>query len=154
MNSALFVVVVISVAAHVVLAGAGVDRVLVEMPARKKIGALAFAHYLRAKDLGNGRVVYPLAGILGWVSALVALGVAVITRTSQEVLIALAVAAASAIAGIALTTQAAPTMFQIGRSPDREEAVGPLIERFASLGNWRALSQVVTLVALEWALLL
>ncbi len=44
------------------LAGLNTDTALVKLPARRRIGAVAYATCARGNDLGNGLVVYPLLG--------------------------------------------------------------------------------------------
>jgi hypothetical protein len=46
-----------------VLAGLSLDKVIVQLPARHRMGAVAYAGYARAADLGNGVVFYALVGI-------------------------------------------------------------------------------------------
>ncbi len=50
---------------HLILGDAGVDRLLLQLPARRRLGAVAYAHYVHATELRNGLIVYPLLGIGG-----------------------------------------------------------------------------------------
>jgi hypothetical protein len=45
------------------LAGTILNRIMVEFPARQKIGHVAYANYTRAADLGNGVWFYPVLAI-------------------------------------------------------------------------------------------
>ena len=54
MQTALLTLVVLAVAAHLVLGGLGAARLAVQLPARHRLGPVAFARYARAVDLGNG----------------------------------------------------------------------------------------------------
>ena len=45
------------------LAGAGLDRIAVAMPAWRIVGASGWAAFSRHADLGNGRILYPGAAI-------------------------------------------------------------------------------------------
>ena len=65
MSTAVFVLVLVAAVPHLVLAGSGVDRLVVQIPAWYRIGPVAFAHYARVADLGNGRFLYPLLGTSG-----------------------------------------------------------------------------------------
>lgn len=47
------------------LAGTSITKSVVELPAGKKIGSLAFAAYSRAADLKNGLLWYSFLGIIG-----------------------------------------------------------------------------------------
>src|SRR5438094_10306305 len=62
MSTAVSVLVLLAAVPHLILGGAGVDRLLVQIPAWYRIGPVAFARYARVADLGNGRVLYPLLG--------------------------------------------------------------------------------------------
>jgi hypothetical protein len=77
MQTSLFVLVVLAMIPHAILAGAGIDRLVVAFPGWYRIGPVAFANYARATDLANGRLFYPLLGIGGplltWAALLVAL---------------------------------------------------------------------------------
>src|SRR5438552_7201590 len=55
-----------------ILAGAGLDRIVVQMPAWRRVGARAWAVYSREADLGNGLFLYPMAAIGGAVLTAVA----------------------------------------------------------------------------------
>src|SRR3954470_20176450 len=44
------------------LAGTNIDRALVLMPAWQQVGVSAWAEFSRHANLGNGLIVYPLAG--------------------------------------------------------------------------------------------
>src|SRR5215813_4029535 len=91
------------------------NRTLVEMPAWRHLGAQAWATFSRSADLGNGTILYPLAGIGGLVLILAA---AVVFRTSPQrpwsVAILLYGAALLAICGI-LTTRV--ELHRIGDDP-------------------------------------
>lgn len=41
------------------------NRTLVEMPSWRHLGVAAWAAFSRGADLGNGRIIYPVAGIGG-----------------------------------------------------------------------------------------
>jgi hypothetical protein len=47
-------VVLAAVAANGLLAGASLDQSVKQLPARKRIGAVAYSVYAEAADLGNG----------------------------------------------------------------------------------------------------
>src|SRR5687768_18517520 len=45
------------------LAGMNLDKSIVQLPARHRMGVVAFAAFSRANDLGNGLIAYPILGI-------------------------------------------------------------------------------------------
>ncbi|MGH2514139.1 MAG: hypothetical protein ACRDHP_00640, partial [Ktedonobacterales bacterium] len=46
-----------------ILAGASLDQSIKQLPARHRMGVVAFSAYSRAADLGNGVVWYALLGV-------------------------------------------------------------------------------------------
>src|SRR5262245_1698232 len=46
-----------------ILTGLSLDKVLVQLPARRRLGVVAYAAYARAADLGNGVVLYSVTGV-------------------------------------------------------------------------------------------
>jgi len=46
-----------------ILAGLSLDKVIVQLPARHRMGVVGYAGYARAADLGNGMVFY---AVVGW----------------------------------------------------------------------------------------
>src|SRR2546429_4981929 len=59
------VVLIAATIANGLLAGASLDKALVQLPARRKIGLHAMAEYNRATDLGPGLILYPALGLGG-----------------------------------------------------------------------------------------
>jgi hypothetical protein len=90
------------------------NRTLVEMPAWRHLGPEAWAAFSRLADLGNGRILYPIAGIGG---TLLTLAAAVAFRFSPKRPLWAAVpvygAALMDIGVMLLTTQAAPAMLRL-----------------------------------------
>jgi hypothetical protein len=74
------------------LSGLNMDTALVKLPARRRIGAVAYATFARGNDLGNGLVVYPLLGIGAVLLTVLATAVAYIERSPMEVLLLLSLA--------------------------------------------------------------
>jgi hypothetical protein len=54
------------------VAGTGVDRLVVQMPAWTRLGPQAWAAYSRHADLGNGLILYPTFAIGGCVLSIAA----------------------------------------------------------------------------------
>ena len=69
----LFVLVIIATALDGLLAGASLDQSIKQLPARRRMGVIAFSAYSRAADLGTGLIWYPVLGI-GAVAAYVSTG--------------------------------------------------------------------------------
>ncbi len=136
---------------NLVWAGAATFRVLVDLPARHRLGAVAFAELSRATDLSAGLVFYPVSA-LGACALSCAVAMAARASASRRVRRAAMVAAICSLAVLALTTQAAPIMFRIGASANDASAVESLGDRFTFLTNFRAAFAVLAAVALQYAL--
>jgi hypothetical protein len=154
MPSAVLILTLIALATHLYGAGGSVDRVVVHLPARNRIGPLAYVQYARATDLGRGRVWYPVMNAIGGIALLAALGLALLLHASTRVTVALAVATVLALFVRMTTRVAAPTMLRAGRAGDDEAQVKPLLDRFARVSALRMTGLVLTSAALLSALLL
>jgi hypothetical protein len=142
----------VAVGVNLAWAGAITFRVLIDLPARHRIGPVAFAELSRATDLSGGLVFYPALAIG---SALLSCAVwlaTVRTKAPRSTRWQAAAAAVSALLVLGVTMQAAPIMFRIGASPNDAASIQPLADRFAALTNIRALFADAGAVALLWAL--
>ncbi len=148
-----FMLTVAAVAADGLLAGASLDQSLKQLPARHRIGAIAYAAYTRAADLGPGIVWYAVLGVGAALVTVAAALAAVAQRIAAPVTVPLLAAAALAILHSLATTQAAPTMFRQRQVPQTEEALGAVFARFARWQTVRVALQVLTLAAVLWALI-
>ncbi|MBV9304339.1 MAG: hypothetical protein JOY62_15180 [Acidobacteriaceae bacterium] len=138
----------------------GLNRTLVEMPAWRYLGAEAWAAFSRRADLGNGEIMYPLAGIGETVLLLAA---AITFRLSPKrplfVAIPLYGAAVMSICVMLTTTQAAPIMLSLPRIGNSRAALQQAFEGFYRWDSIRAVfgvlagcAEVLALVALgSWA---
>ena len=149
----LFVLVLVAAVPHLILGGAAVDRLLVQLPARHRIGPVAFAQYARATDLANGRFLYPVLGISGPILTWAALVVALATGAGGRVWMPLAVASVLCVLHILTTLGAAPNMIRIGRTEDRPELIAPLLDRFTRWSWARGILQILAAATLLWVLI-
>ena len=76
MDAAVTSVAMAALVADGILAGLSLDKVIVQLPARRRIGVTAYAAYARAADLGNGIAFYPAVGVGAAVLTLAAFAVA------------------------------------------------------------------------------
>jgi hypothetical protein len=134
------------------LAGASLDQSIKQLPARHRLGLIAFSTYSQAADLGNGILWY---GILGVGAALFTVIAAVATFVANvpfmQVLPVL-VAAILSILHSLVTTQAAPTNFSQRKVANNEKALVTVFDRFEKLQTLRVTLQVLTFVAMLWAI--
>ena len=144
--------ITLATAANGLLAGLNTDTALVKLPARRRIGAVAYATFARGNDLGNGLVVYPLLGIGAALLTLLATALAYVERSPMEVLLLLSLASLLSILHTFATTRAAPVMLSIKDTPDDEAILTAKLDRFARWHTVRATFQVVAFFVLLWAL--
>jgi hypothetical protein len=134
------------------LAGADVDRYLVQVPAWRGLPTRAWVDYTRRADLGPGRAFYPA---LAFGAALSTLGVAAAahfgTRLPVSAARSVALAAASAIGGLLATAVAAPTLLKLLRVEGEAEGAA-IFGRFHAWGLLRAALQLLSFFANVWAL--
>ena len=133
------------------LAGLSLDKVIVQLPARRKIGVTAYAAYARAADLGNGIAFYATVGVGAALLTITAFVVAAAQGAPGDVTALLAAAAGLSLLHSAATGRAAPAMFQVGRAGDDEAALTPLLTRFARWSAARAALQAATLAVVAIA---
>jgi hypothetical protein len=134
------------------LAGLNTDTALVKLPARRRIGAVAYATFARGNDLGNGLVIYPLLGIGAALLTVLATVIASIAHAPMEVLLPLSIALALSVLHTLATTRAAPVMLSLKDTPDDEAVLSAKLNRFARWHALRATLQVPTFFILVWAL--
>lgn len=151
MNLVLFLIT-LATAVNGLLAGINVDTALVKLPARQRIGALAYATFARGNDLGNGRVVYPLLGVGAALLTLLATVLAYVGRSSMELLLLLSLASLLSLLHTFATTRAAPVMLSLKDTSDNEAILAAKLDRFARWHAVRATFQVLAFFVLLWAL--
>lgn len=133
-------------------AGGSLEASLFKLPARRRIGIVAYAAFARGNDLGNGRVVYPVWAISATLIVFIATGVAAVSRASGGLVLPLALASATSIGHFLTTSQAAPTMLSLKNTPDDEALLKPKLDHFERWQAARATLQVLTFLVLLWAL--
>ncbi len=136
------------------LAGATADRMVVQMPAWKRIGPMSWAEYSRHADLANGFYFYPSLAIattilnilatiyinleaMSWISA----SYPVYLTTLLDV------------SGLIVTNRAAPIMLSLRRIDDDPAAVKKAFVGFDRWGKLRATFQIAAFFTNIWALI-
>jgi hypothetical protein len=150
--SLLIVLIVAASALNGLLAGISFDGTLVKLPARHRIGAIAYATFARGNDLGNGIWVYPATAIGAALLTVVATLVGYLEHESTALLVPLSIATLTSIGHFVATSRAAPVMLRVGKTPDDEAVLATLLDRFARWHAVRATLQVLTFFVLLWAL--
>ena len=142
----------LSAAATGALAGASLDQSIKQLPARMRIGALAFSRYSQAADLGNGAVFYAVLGVTVALSNIATAIVAHVQDVSAGRAVPIYAGAVLAIMHSVVTAFAAPTNFS-QRGVVDEVALMAIFDRFARLQALRCVLQVMNFGATLWALI-
>jgi hypothetical protein len=128
-------------------------RTLVEMPAWRHLGPEAWAAFSRSADLGNGKIMYPVAGIGGTVLILAAATAFRLSpRRPLSVAIPLYGAALMATCVMLTTTQAAPIMLSLHRIGNDPATLQQAFEGFYRWDSIRAILGALEGCAVIWAL--
>src|SRR5581483_11589438 len=96
--------IALATAGNGLLSGLNVDTALVKLPARRRIGALAYATFARGNDLGNGLVVYPILGIGAALFTVLATAIAYLGHSPMGLLLLLSFASLLSLLHTAATT--------------------------------------------------
>ncbi|HEV2579253.1 MAG TPA: hypothetical protein VGT44_00255 [Ktedonobacteraceae bacterium] len=144
--------IALATAINGLLSGLNLDTALVKLPARRRIGAVAYATFARGNDLGNGLVVYPLLGVGAALLTVLATALAYVQLSSMEVLVLLSLASLLSLLHSFATTRAAPVMLSLKEAPDDETILAAQLDRFARWHTVRATFQVLAFFFLLWVL--
>jgi hypothetical protein len=129
------------------------NRTLVEMPAWRHLGVQAWAAFSRGADLGNGTILYPLAGIG---SLALVLAAAIVFRLGRRrpwsVAIPVYVSALLAVCVMLTTSQAAPIMLSLHRIGNDPRALEQAFEGFYRWDSIRAVVGMLEGFFEIWAL--
>jgi hypothetical protein len=146
--------IALAIAINGLLAGLNVDTALVKLPARRRIGAVAYAAFARGNDLGNGLVLYPILGIGAALFTVLATAIAYLEHSSLRLLLLLSLASLLSLLHTAATARAAPVMLSIKDAPDDEALLNAKLDRFAGFHTVRTTFQVLTFFILLWAVVM
>jgi len=148
----IFVLIVVAIVADGILAGASLDQSIKQLPARHKIGPVAYSAYSRASDLGPGILWYAILGVGAGLLTIAAAVAAFFQGAPPASATPLYVAAGLAVLHSLATTQAAPTNFSQRRVAEDEAALARVFDRFERWQTLRVVLQVLTFGAMLWAL--
>lgn len=153
MNNLMVILIVAATVADGILAGASLDQSIKQLPARHRIGVVAYSAYSRAADLGNGILWYGILGVGAALLTVVAAIAAYLAGLAPTVTIPLYVAALLAVLHSLVTTQAAPTNFSQRRVADDDVALTRVFNRFEKWQALRAALQLLNFGVMLWAML-
>jgi len=152
MTGTAVLVLLAAAGANGLLAGASLDQSIKQLPARKRIGVLAFARYSQAADLTNGLPWYATLGVGAAVLSLVAAGIALTQHPGGLGTAALVVLIVATVLHSATTARAAPINYAQRAVGDDEAALTAIFDRFARWQTLRVIMQVIALIAALCAL--
>jgi hypothetical protein len=147
-----FILILAATVVTGLLAGASLDKAIVQLPARHRMGVVGFAAFSRAADLGNGLIVYPILGISAALLTISAALSAFFQGTPLGQVWPLYISAILALLHSVTTARAAPNMLSL-RQPTSDEAIlSETLNRFARWHNLRAILQMLNFISLVWAM--
>lgn len=149
----LFVLLVVTVIVHGIIAGLSFDVALVKLPTRQRIGYVAYANFARGNDLGNGVIVYPMIGVLAVILIASTTIIAYLFNSPMPVRILLNISVVLTIAHTGCSAVAAPIMLSLKKTPDNESILKQKLDRFAFWHGLRASFQILTFIVLVISLI-
>ena len=140
-----------AVGANGLLCGMSMDQSIKQLPARHRIGVVAYSDYSRAGDLGNGIALYAIVGVgTALLSVLAAIVALTDDPTSSQTAAAVTLLAAT-VAHMAITGRAAPTNISQRRHAGDEPALTAVFDRFTRLQTVRLVFNLTALAGAVWA---
>jgi hypothetical protein len=154
MSALVWWIVLLAVATAVdgLLAGASLGQSIKQLPARHRIGVVAFSAYSQAADLGNGVVWYATLGIGGALLTLASATFALVLNAPQQPRRLLLIASVLAIAHSITRARAAPLNFSQRAAQGKADALREIFARFERLQMLRSVLQLATFALVVWAL--
>jgi hypothetical protein len=136
---------------NALLVGASLDQSIKQLPARHRIGVVAFSEYSRAGDLGIGVAWYATLGIGVALLTVVAVAVGLAAGHGAQLRVALWLALALTVAHSLTTARAAPTNFSQRSAGGDAARLEAIFNRFERWQTARAAFQTLTMFAVAWA---
>ncbi len=146
------VLILAATATDGLLAGASLDQSIKQLPARHRIGLVAYSEYSRVSDLGPGILWYGILGVGAAVLTIAAAVVAFFQGVPPASATWLYAAAGLAVLHSLATTEAALTNFSQRQVDKDEVAMARVFDRFERWQTLRAALQVLNFGAMLWAL--
>jgi len=134
------------------LAGGNVDRIIVQMPAWRRVGVRAWAEYSRNADLGNGLFLYPFEAIGGAIlTSAAAIAFFLDPTAARMAALPVSLAVVFVVGGLLATIGAAPKMLSL-RQVDDEAGLQAAFRGFDRWGFLRGILQVLAFWANLWVI--
>ena len=137
MSDLLLVLIVVSTALNGIAAGASLDQSIKQLPARHRIGAVAYATYSQAGDLGNGLFWYAGLGSCAVLVSVTATVVAFVQRASTQYAVPIFLVSALWTLHMLITLMlAAPTLRSQRRAEANEVALAAVFNRSSAFRRY------------------
>ena len=113
------------------LAGANIDRYIVQLPAWKYVNIIDWAEYSRHADLGNGLWLYPLEAVGTFILLLAASIIAIKNRaTLKKITVQICAAAFFAVLKIALSALSSPVIMRLKTSGNDRQLLQKAFDQY------------------------
>jgi len=153
MNTLLVPLVIATTALSGIGAGASLDVSIRQLPARHRIGVIAYSVYSQATDLGTARVWYPPLGIGTLLFALATAVVAFFQHVALPHALPIYVTAPFWIVHLLITLiWAVPTLLSLRHVVTDEQQLAAIFTRFERLQTVRVVIDVLIFGTTLWAL--
>jgi hypothetical protein len=154
MNDLIVPLVIATTALSGIAAGASLDVSIRQLPARHRIGVMAYSVYSQATDLGTARVWYPPLGIGTLLLALAAAVTAFFQKAPLVHALPLYIAAALWMVHLLITLiWALPTLPRQRQFAHDEQHLAAIFNQFERLQTVRAALDVLIFGTTLWALI-
>ena len=145
---------VAATAADGILAGASLDQSIKQLPARQRMGAVAFSLYSRSADLRPAGIIwYAVLGVGAAVLTIAAAVAAFFQGAAPQHAVPVCSAAALSVLHSLVTSRAAPTNFSQRKVVNDEAALTVIFNHFERWQTLRVVLQALTFAAVLWALI-
>ena len=152
MGNTIVVLVVATMALSGIAAGASLDVSIRQLPARHRIGVIAYSAYSQATDLGTARVWYPPLGIGTLLFALASAVVAFFQHVALPHALPIYVAAVLWVVHLLITLiWALPTLPRQRQVAHDEQQLATIFNQFERLQTVRAALDVLIFATILWA---
>jgi hypothetical protein len=143
---------VCATAATGLLAGASLDQSIKQLPARHRLGVVAFSAYSSAADLGPGVLWYAILGVGTALLVILATVFSFLSPVGPGRSIPFVTAGALALLHSLVTSRAAPLNFSQRKAAGDEAVLKIVFDRFERWQTVRAILQLMGFGAMLWAL--
>ena len=147
------ILIACATAANGILTGASLDQSIKQLPARRKIGMIAFSAYSQAADLGPGIVWYVTIGVGAAVLSILAAAVVYLHATPVAQVWPIYAAAGLSVVHSLATARAAPTNFSQRRVAGDAERLAKIFATFERWQTVRVVVQALTFAAILYGLI-